>query len=147
MGKFEVGQVVMWNRGKSKKRDTALTILEVIDEGELGSFYRIDRKNCLAEHMLRALTGQESGASVPQSQGRRRSMMHIDVQRYITRLISEDLADRVTERDRQRVDRLCGRITEVEFADYENDVKFADRAVVEFGALTATPFHLAKEGE
>jgi hypothetical protein len=66
MPKFKVGQVVMWKRGKVHplsargRRDMPLQIIEVIrDSGDW--FYRIDRKNCLAESMLRELTAVEKG--------------------------------------------------------------------------------------
>jgi len=56
--KFKVDQVVMFNRGK--KRPLALTVLEVTeDHGTY--FYRVDRRNCLAESMLRALDEKEKG--------------------------------------------------------------------------------------
>ena len=59
--KFEVGQVVMWHRSKhGSKCDVPFVVLEVTLEGIDEPFYRIDRKNFLAEHMLRPLTAKEA---------------------------------------------------------------------------------------
>lgn len=56
--KFNIGQVVMVDRGK--KRGIPVKILGIVLE--YGSwFYRVDRKNCLSESMIRALTDEEKG--------------------------------------------------------------------------------------
>jgi hypothetical protein len=58
--KYRVGQVVMWHRSKhGSKRDMPFAVLEVTTEGIDEPFYRIDRKNFLAEHMLRPLNDEE----------------------------------------------------------------------------------------
>lgn len=57
--KFEMGQVVAI---KSTKKQVVFRILAANffpDSGEWG--YQLDRKNWLAEHMLRALTEKERG--------------------------------------------------------------------------------------
>lgn len=61
--KFAKGQVVMYDRGA--KRPFPVLILEVIEPREFqGSFfYRYDRRNALAESMLRPLTAEEAGKS------------------------------------------------------------------------------------
>lgn len=55
--KFKVGQIVMFDRGK--KRGIPLKILEVINDDEFGVAYRVDKRNYLAESMIRALTDEE----------------------------------------------------------------------------------------
>ena len=57
--RFKVGQVVMWHRSKhGKKRDVPLQILaETNVEGVY--FYQINKRNWLAEHMLRELSEGE----------------------------------------------------------------------------------------
>jgi hypothetical protein len=60
--KFKVGQVVIWERSKGR-RPMPFIVLEV-EPGPGGeAFYQIDRKNCLAQHMLRPLTESECGES------------------------------------------------------------------------------------
>lgn len=56
--KFKVGQVLMYDR--AKKRGIPVKVLQIVN-GEHGFFYRIDRKNCVAEHMVRELTPEEKG--------------------------------------------------------------------------------------
>jgi hypothetical protein len=56
--KYRIGQFVVLTSGK--RQDIAAQIKEVIEEdGDF--FYRIDRKNCLHEAMIRALTPAEVG--------------------------------------------------------------------------------------
>jgi len=57
--KFKVGQVLMYER----QRGHALpcVVLEVTADDDGTYFYRIDRKNCLHEAMLRALNDVELG--------------------------------------------------------------------------------------
>jgi len=57
--KFKVGQVGMYDR--RGKRGIPVKILEVIHD-DLGTFYRVDRKNCVSESMIRALSAVERGA-------------------------------------------------------------------------------------
>ena len=57
--KFKVGQVVMYARS-GKKSPLPLQILEIV-KGEGGWFYRINRKDCLFEKMIRPLTPKERG--------------------------------------------------------------------------------------
>ncbi len=56
--KYSVGQVVIFKR--EGKTGLPCRILEVIEDEE-GIFYRIDRKNCLSETMIRALDETERG--------------------------------------------------------------------------------------
>ena len=52
--KFKVGQIVVMN---STKKQIPFRIQDVIWEGEW--FYKWNRKNAAAEHMIRALTDEE----------------------------------------------------------------------------------------
>jgi hypothetical protein len=59
--KFKVGQIVVM---KSLKKQLPFRVLEVHEfEGEY--FYRWDRKNHAAEHMIRELTDEEIGRGAP----------------------------------------------------------------------------------
>ena len=57
--KFQVGQIVVM---KSMKKQLPFRILEAVyEDGEW--LYRWDRRNFAAEHMIRALTDDETGSA------------------------------------------------------------------------------------
>lgn len=58
---FNAGQVVMFDR--KGKRSLAVKILEIIKE-DGDYFYRIDRKNCVSESMVREQTNEEKGIDI-----------------------------------------------------------------------------------
>lgn len=56
--KFSVGEVVIFNRGT--KPGIPVKVLEVIDY-DGAPYYRVNRKDCFPESMLRPLTEAEKG--------------------------------------------------------------------------------------